>query len=236
MAQLRTILLVACMGFASWLAYHFTPKALHPVGYQPEITLAQLMPNNFGDWRSDNGLSESVITPDVRASLARFYTDTLSRSYTNSKGDKVMLSLAFGADQGRAMQVHKPEICYANQGFKMTYAQKGMVDIGRVLVPAMRLVATQDQRIEPITYWIRSGDYVVRGWFEQNLARVKNGLLKGTNPDGVLVRVSTIDTDRARSYAIQDRFLKDLIGASTASARAMLLGDESLLPKAGSGQ
>ena len=95
----------------------------------------------------------------------------------------------------------------------------------------MRLVAKLGPRNEPITYWIRSGDYLVRGWFEQNVARVKNGLIKGYTPDCLLVRVSTIDTDKELAYQVQDRFINDLIAASPAKTRAILLGNEADLVK-----
>lgn len=223
MSKVRTIVLTISMVLASWVAMEYTPKPLYAATYRPEVTLAQLMPDRFGDWKSDNGLSEAVITPDVRASLARYYSDTLSRSYTNSRGERVMLALAFGADQGRAMQVHKPEVCYEGQGFKISSTEKATVAVGGKSIPVMRLVAKQDARVEPITYWIRSGDDVIRGWFEQNYSRVKAGL-KGHLPDGLLFRVSTLDASSAEGYAVQDRFIQDLIPALSPKAKAMVLG------------
>jgi EpsI family protein len=106
-----------------------------------------------------------------------------------------------------------------------------LVPSGNLDIPNMRLVAKLGPRNEPITYWIRSGDYVVRGWLEQNVARVKNGLLKGYTPDGLLVRVSTIDTDKEQAYQLQDRFIADLIAAAPTKTRAMLLGNEADLVK-----
>jgi EpsI family protein len=113
---------------------------------------------------------------------------------------------------------------YEAQGFKIVYSAKGQSDVGFEPVPVMRLIATQDRRVEPITYWIRTGNYVVRGWLEQNIARVKNGLLTGYTPDGLLVRVSSIDEDKERAYKLQDDFLRALVAASRIDARTMLLG------------
>ena len=62
---------------------------------------------------------------------------------------------------------------------------------------------------------------------EQHAASLRGGLIKGYTPDGLLVRVSTIDTDKEQAYKVQDRFIADLIAASPTKTRAMLLGNEA---------
>lgn len=231
--RIRAFVLTGVMVASAATAIALTPKQLYAPGQKPETSLEDLVPKSFGEWYLDPAVAQQIINPSVLASLARYYTDNLSRTYVNGKGDKVMFSLAYGADQSRAMQVHKPEVCYVGQGFMIQYTAKGntLVPSGNLDIPNMRLVAKLGPRNEPITYWIRSGDYVVRGWLEQNVARVKNGLIKGYTPDGLLVRVSTIDTDKEQAYKVQDRFIADLIAASPAKTRAMLLGNEADLVK-----
>jgi EpsI family protein len=90
-------------------------------------------------------------------------------------------------------------------------------------IPIMRLVAAQGKRVEPITYWIAVGDVVVRGAFEQNLARIRYGLT-GTVPDGMLVRVSTISQNEASAYQVHDQFVSDMLQAMRAEDAARLLG------------
>jgi EpsI family protein len=231
--RIRAFVLTGVMVAAAATAIALTPKQLYAPGQKPETSLEELVPKSFGEWYLDPATSQQIVNPTVLASLARFYTDNLSRTYVNNKGERVMLSLAYGADQSRAMQVHKPEVCYVGQGFVIDTPAKGntLVGGGKLDIPNMRLVAKLGARNEPITYWIRSGDYVVRGWFEQNVARVKNGLIKGYTPDGLLVRVSTIGADKEQAYKLQDRFMADLIAASPAKTRAMLLGNEADLVK-----
>ena len=67
------------------------------------------------------------------------------------------------------------------------------------LFPVMRMDTVLGRRNEPVTYWIRVGDKVVRGAIEQNLARVRYGLQRKV-PDGLLFRVSEINPDSARAY------------------------------------
>jgi EpsI family protein len=225
MKALRTIALVVGMALAVALAVQYTPKQLYAANAKPDISLEALVPESFGDWAVDKSTPHEVVNPSVQEKLAIFYSETLSRIYVNNKGDRIMLSLAYGADQSRAMQVHKPEVCYEAQGFKITYARKDDPRIGLNVVPVMRLQANQDRRIEPITYWIRTGDYVVRGWWEQNVARVRNGLLKGYTPDGILVRVSSINDDREQGYKTQDEFMRQLVASASYPAKKMLLGE-----------
>jgi EpsI family protein len=231
--RIRAFVLTGVMVAAAATAIALTPKQLYAPGQKPETSLEELVPKSFGEWYLDPAASQQIVNPSVLASLARFYTDNLSRTYVNNKGERVMFSLAYGADQSRAMQVHKPEVCYVGQGFMIQHSAKGntLVEGQQLDIPNMRLVAKLGARNEPITYWIRSGDYLVRGWFEQNVARVKNGLIKGYTPDGLLVRVSTIDTDKEQAYKVQDRFIADLVAASPAKTRAMLLGNEADLVK-----
>ena len=61
-------------------------------------------------------------------------------------------------------------------------------------VPVKRLVARQNSRNEPITYWITVGDKAIRSGIEQKMQRLAYGL-SGKIPDGMLVRVSTIAAD-----------------------------------------
>lgn len=231
--RIRAFVLAAVMVASAATAIALTPKQLYAPGQKPETSLEDLVPKSFGEWHLDPGSSQQIVNPALLASLARYYTDNLSRTYVNDKGERVMLSLAYGADQSRAMQVHKPEVCYVNQGFVMQYSAKGdtVVEASKLNIPNMRLVVKLGPRNEPITYWIRSGDYVVRGWLEQNIARVKNGLIKGYTPDGLLVRVSTIDADKENAYKLHDRFIADMVAASPAKTRAMLLGNEADLVK-----
>jgi EpsI family protein len=225
MRLFRALVLSLSMVGASAAAVYLTPKQLYTKDYRPEVTLEQMIPSQFGTWRVDAGQPQQVVNPTVQVQLAQLYSDSLSRVYVNAQGERIMLSLAYGADQSRAMQVHKPEVCYDAQGFKIVASRKSDAQYGGAPVPIMRLIAKNGPRNEPISYWIRSGDYLVRGWLEQNIARVKNGLIKGHVPDGLLVRVSTIDTDAEAAYKLQDQFMTELLSSSSLQARTMLLGE-----------
>jgi EpsI family protein len=134
-----------------------------------------------------------------------------------------MLSLAYGANQSRDLQIHRPEVCYSAQGFQIISTQKTSLPISTGDIPAMQLVAKLGQRNEPITYWVRIGENVVRGNLEQGFARMQYGL-SGVVADGILFRVSSIGTDNTKAYASQQQFIDDLLNSVPTSTRAYLLG------------
>lgn len=225
---IRSLVLLTAMAGSAYSAVLLTPKVTVQTTH---IGLEQMIPKQFGDWRTLDNQGQGVVSADLQAELDKYYSELLSRTYVNSQGDRIMLSLAYGADQSKSLQVHKPEICYAAQGFKILDHQKASVDTGAMVVPATRLDTQMGSRREPITYWIRFGDEVVSNWFEQNRARILTGL-RGHIPDGLLVRVSNIDGDVSRSYKVHDQFLKDLMGAVGPKGQHMLVGvaDKSVSP------
>ena len=189
----------------------------------PKIDLETMIPKQFADWTIDSSVIPITPDPQQEAMLSKLYSQTLSRTYVNAQGQRVMLSIAYGGDQSRALQAHKPEVCYASQGFQIGTLTKALVNTTMGQIPVMRLVAKQGSRNEPITYWIRVGDSITRGWFEQNLARLSYGLT-GRVADGILVRASTISNDELNSYLIQQSFLTTMLQGVRKEDRVRLVG------------
>jgi EpsI family protein len=90
-------------------------------------------------------------------------------------------------------------------------------------LPVKRLVARLHERNEPITYWITIGEHASRAGIQQKLRRLAYGL-SGEIPDGMLVRVSTIQANEAAAYGVQDRFVADMLGVMAPRDRSRLLG------------
>ena len=135
-----------------------------------------------------------------------------------------MLSIAYGADQlGESMQVHRPEFCYSSQGFQITKNAVSQMSTSEGIVPVRRLIAQAGSRTEPITYWITVGEQAALPGLSRKLAQLRYGLT-GTVPDGMLIRVSSIGIDEENQYTLQDRFVRDLLGALSPDKRITLLG------------
>jgi EpsI family protein len=219
----RTGVFVLAMAVSIGAAHKLKPTPLYGPDSPPPYTLSQVVPERFGAWSVDPYQASAVVSPDLQATLETLYSETLSRTYVNPQGERIMLSLAYGADQSRSLQVHKPEVCYEAQGFKIHATIKTTTPTSQGPLPVMRVLTQKAERNEPVTYWIRMGDVIIRGWWEQNKARVSAGL-NGHYPDGILVRVSSIDPDTNRAYALQDEFIKELVSALKPDGEKMLLG------------
>lgn len=222
----RALVVGLVMLMAAGLAIFMKPKHWLAVDGL-ELDLEMMIPKNFGEWNVDPTVMPLLVSPDVQANLDKTYNQTLSRTYVNNHGERVMLSIAYGGRQTKSLQVHKPEVCYKAQGFQIGKMTKAVLDLAIGEIPVMHLVARQEHRNEPITYWIRTGEYVTRGWFEQNLARLRYGL-SGKVPDGLLVRVSNISLDEQVSYQVQQDFLTMMLQAVRKEDRAHLIGKLAL--------
>jgi len=207
--SITSIALGLFMVLSAALAIFMTPTVA-VTDLQNRINLETLIPVNFNDWKIDSSDMPLLINPQVTGEINKIYTQTLSRTYSNKQGDRVMLSIAYGRDQRTDLQVHRPEICYRASGFKISRITKTFVDTSIGRIPVMHLVANLGNRNEPITYWIRMGNTVTRGWFEQKAATLSYELT-GKVPDGLLFRVSTISNDEQKSYKIQKAFMTALL-------------------------
>jgi len=207
---------------SSVLTRVMTPS-VDPASLLNRINLETLIPGEFNGWKTDLSVMSSIVNPELKGEIGKIYTQTLSRTYINKHGERVMLSIAYGSDQRTDLQVHRPEICYMTGGFEIGPMTKIFVDTTLGRIPAMRMVAKQGARNEPITYWIRMGDSVTRGWFEQKAATLSY-MLVGKVPDGLLFRVSTISNDEQNSYRIQQAFLTSLLQAVRSEDRHWLIG------------
>ena len=191
----------------------------------PKIDLEVLIPKTFGDWKMDETIAPLIANPEQEAMIQKIYSQTLTRTYINSSGDRIMLSIAYGGDQSDTMSVHKPEVCYPAQGFQILKNTADTFSTGAGEIPVKRLVATQGRRIEPITYWTTVGEKVaaVNGLMWK-LNVLKYGLT-GKIPDGLLFRISSIQADETQAYQTQDEFARDLLKVMSPSGRERIIGN-----------
>lgn len=190
----------------------------------PKIELEQLFPRQFGEWRVDTSVPVQLVSPDQQAVLNAIYSQTLSRMYVNASGDRMMLSVAYGGDQSDATRAHRPEVCYPAQGFQIQRSQQAQLELtpDRSL-KVRQLVARLGERIEPITYWTIVGDRVAISGTEQKLAQLKYSTT-GLIPDGMLVRVSSIDRNVDRAFRLQQRFIVDMAASVAPAAQPRVTG------------
>jgi EpsI family protein len=219
-AAAAAAILVAALS-AAWLAHALVPRAQSATA-RDHFDLAQLIPRSFAGW-SEDFRALQIPSGAVEQQLGQIYSQTLTRIYADSHGRRVILVIAYGGVQNRSLQVHRPEVCYVAQGFQQIDKREDAISAAGFDIPVLRLVMTQGQRYEPVTYWVRIGDETVRGNLEQGFARLRYGLA-GTVPDGLLFRVSTIGLGADAAFAEQDRFVRDLLQVLSPRQRALLVG------------
>lgn len=217
-----SLVLGAAMAATSALTGALTPK-VKVAEMQDRFNLDAMIPPAFADWVVDASVVPLAPDPEHQSMLEKIYDQTLSRTYVNKQGQRVMLSIAYGGDQSRALQLHLPEVCYVAQGFEMLKAGDGSLATHFGSLPVKRLVARQNSRNEPITYWVTIGDKAIKSGIQQKIQRLAYGL-SGKIPDGMLVRVSTIQANEADAYRVQDRFVGQMLDVLDAKDRARLLG------------
>jgi len=192
--------------------------------FGPKISLPEIFPDHFPAWTVDTSIVPLQPSAQLQKVIEETYDQTLARTYRNTDGYRIMLSVAYGGRQVEGMNTHRPEVCYPAQGLsirKSTWRDEIDLEPGRL--PIRRLVAGNGPRNEPISYWLVVGRHITDFGLPHKIATLKYGLT-GRIPDGMLVRVSSIDDDDTRSFAQQDVFLRHLMAAVAPVHRKHLLG------------
>lgn len=189
----------------------------------PAVNLETIIPKQFADWQVEPQQFGQVVNPQQEQMLEKIYTQTLTRTYVNNKGEHIMLSIAYGADQSDAKQLHYPEVCYPAQGFQIVSSQSGEVQTGFGNIRVKRIMTVLGSRSEPLTYWSTVGNKVVMGGKETKLEQLRYGF-NGKIPDGLLFRISSINDDANQGYLLQNQFLKDIIFSLPANNRLRIAG------------
>jgi EpsI family protein len=159
----------------------------------------------------------------VQAKLDRIYSQTVSRTYVNAAGERMMLTVAYGGDQSDALKAHRQEVCYTAQGFDIYGMRHGTLDAAGRSIPVTQMQAVRGDRSEPVTYWFTMGDRVVLGRLERLQVQLRSGLA-GRVPDGMLVRISSIDGDPPRAFEAQQAFVAAILAAMPAADATRLVG------------
>jgi EpsI family protein len=220
---IRVALLVVGMVMA-FLGGEFLRPTTRLADIKPPIVLDKQIPEAFGDWRVDNSIRPVLPDPSLQAMLDSLYSQVLARTYVNSKGQRIMLSIAYGSDQGNeATAVHRPEFCYSAQGFKVKVVGKETLKIDGTAIPASRVLAQLGQRSEPITYWVTLDEVATLPGLGRKLQQIRYGL-RGQIPDGMLVRVSSISASTDAAFALQQSFIEQMKAAVPAAVRTRYFG------------
>jgi len=189
-----------------------------------DLKLDTMFPARFADWQVDPTITPVLPNPQLQKVIEETYDQTLARTYLNGQGERIMLSVAYAGREHEDMNTHRPEVCYPAQGMSVRKSTwRTQLDINGTALPLHRLVTGNGARNEPISYWLVVGRQVADFGMQQRWVTIKYGLT-GRIPDGMLVRVSSIDSDETRAFAAQDRFVREILQAMAPIHRQRLLG------------
>ena len=223
-AILASIALLAAAVFAQVLA----PRELM-ARTSASLNLEQIIPKQFGIWSVVPSISP--VTPEdpegyvADVNSSRIYSQEVGRSYTDGRGNIVMLMVAYGPVQNFRLKAHRPEMCYTAAGFRVSAKTSAEVLYrdGAAPLQVAHVIAQRESRFEPISYWMRVGNNITTGVIDRQWIRLMYGL-RGIIPDGALMRVSTIGLPQQASYRLQDQFIRDLLAAIAPEDRKFFTG------------
>jgi EpsI family protein len=182
--------------------------------------LDALIPKNFGNWTFET--TSGLVLPPPDATADRLYDEVVTRVYTRPDGAVVMMLVAYSSVQDGLLQIHRPEVCYPASGYQLSDTRVMPVKFANGdIVPARMFTAGSAMRMEHVLYWTRLGSFLPTSWTEQRWSVVRENL-NGLIPDGVLVRLSCIDADTDKAYALLREFASELAGSVSPKAQKIL--------------
>jgi EpsI family protein len=231
------LLILALMLGALLAARRLTPSLLPAA---TAVRLEQAVPQTFGGWAAQASpllqvglVAQPATGEDPAEQGTRDYDQVVMRTYANAQGESVMLALAYIGAQRQELKIHRPEQCYRAQGFDVLglqpHAWPQASSPGAGPAPAGKRMRVQaGARDEIVSYWIRIGELFSESPVQTRLHMLRLGL-GGRLTDGVLVRASQLVSAQAsvaeveRAYQVQEAFLAELVQATSAPGRALLL-------------
>ncbi|MGC4062634.1 MAG: EpsI family protein [Aquabacterium sp.] len=219
---LAALVAATLMAVASWFGAWAQPTKKMADMY-PRQSLGNLFADQIGEWSMDKTTLNVPLPPDVAAQVKEIYTEVADRSYVTKDGRRMMVTVAYGRDQSDGFKVHRPEVCYAAQGFTVGDALDAKLDLGGRQIDVKHVDTHKESRAEPVTYWMVIGDNVVNTPSKHKLFQMKYAF-DGLIADGLLVRVSSLSNDPAQAYAEQAAFVRDWMAHVPASQRTRLFG------------
>jgi EpsI family protein len=184
-------------------------------------TLDHLVPQQIGPWTASR--YEPVVIPRGEEPEGLSYDSVITRYYVSDSALPIMLLIAYGSAQTGETQLHRPEVCYVAAGFRMHSWPNVMLRTAERKIDARVLTATAPGRTDQILYWTRVGGEFPTTSIEQRWSTLRQ-TLKGSVPDGVLVRISVDEEDRATAMKFMRTFAADLLSSGGTRLRAILEG------------
>ena len=204
----RSLLLTLALTMTGAISTLMIPRHLM-AHTKPPPALETMIPQAFADWRHDELTDQLLVIPKLKTTTDP-HDQVLARTYVNSQGQRVMLFVSYGSNQiGHEFQEHRPEFCYRAAGFTLLETRDASLSLPAQDLQVRQLLTQQYDRFEAITYWMTIGDQPTLPGVPRKFVQLRYGL-SGEIPDGMLVRVSSLQSGGEDAFDLQTRFIADL--------------------------
>jgi EpsI family protein len=224
----RTIAITGLLLLTAFLGVQLRPTIIE--GEAPP-KLDQVVPKEFGVWRDVPSPMVQVDTfvNEEGASRDQPYDDLVSRTYINGQGEQIMVALAYGKHQRQEVKIHRPELCYPAQGWRVLKLTPVTFPFstptGQPVIGHRLLTQRGNGAIEAVSYWIRIGNSYSDSAWQTRMTIMKEGL-QGRMTDGILVRVSermAPGQDEELTFKRLELFAEQLVANTRSDGRHLLL-------------
>lgn len=189
-----------------------------PTAVAPAPDLEALLPDTFGAWRQVP-IADVVLPKEAELGPGEAVA---YRAYKDGAGRVITLVAAYGPPLGDSVRLHRPESCYAAQGYRIRARRSEALDLAGVRAAIVRLETAGATHDEAVTYWLRSGPAFVTAASTTQMFILREG--RRTGLDGALVRASSPGDDPTL-FDLHREFLKSFAAALSPEARTILLGE-----------
>ena len=198
----RFYLLFIFLGFAAFYVY------THSEADVPINTPLDQFPQHAGGWTMTG-----QVRFDERVLAVLLPTDYLSRSYTNSRGDKLSLYIGFhngGPDSG---PIHSPKQCLPGSGWNQLTEEVRHVTLDVEDIPYVSAIYQKDSEKQLFLYWFQVRNQILTNEYALKLAMIKNSVLSNRR-DSAFIRLSVMATDgEEKATEIGEQFIRDFYPA-----------------------
>ena len=181
--------------------------------------LDALAPRVIGGWRSD---AADDAPPETLAE--NIYDQIVCRVYVKAGAAPVTAFIGYAAAQRGLTRMHLPHSCYPSAGYTVADLVPLPLPTGATRpIPAVAFSARRGDDLEQVLYWSRIGDVFAQSFSDQNWA-VTQAALRGLIPDGVLFRLSCLDSGTHTALGLLESFARELVDGAPPSLRRVLIG------------
>lgn len=198
----RFYLLFILLGFAAVYVYTRSEADV------PISTPLDQFPQRAGDWTM-TGQARF----DERVLAVLLPTDYLSRSYIDSKGDKLSLYIGFHNGGPNSGPIHSPKQCLPGSGWNRLKEEVRQVKFKGENVSYVSAIYQKDTEKQLFLYWFQVRDQILTNEYMLKLAMIKNSVLSNRR-DSAFIRLSVMATDgEDKATEIGEKFIRDFYPA-----------------------